>query len=124
LLFICCDVKNPVSSIQTDYIGTWNWFKTVGGFFPTIRTPEDGRTITIHFTKRNIFSLYFGDTLKVVARYKIEPAEHDQDKITYSNITEYDYHFENNPVFARISLDTLRIWDGQMDGFFSYYTKE
>ena len=122
---IRCDLdKNPISSYSSKYEGKWRWIKTVGGFAPIVITPDEGTTVIIKYDNKNTFKLFRNDTLKVSAKYNIEQTDYYRDKILYLNIVTYDYHFNRDYEYVYLSGDTLDIWDGAMDGFFSWYIKE
>ena len=123
LLFNTCSKDNPAGSNSTLYSGTWLWLKTVGGIFPRVITPENGMSLKVSFDNLNNYKIYRNDSLKVSANYKIEEDEYDWDKISYSNIVTYDYNFNTDTDFAEIHSDTLQIWDGMIDGYFSFYKK-
>lgn len=122
-LFITCSEENPIGNNFNSYSGNWLWLKTEGGFFPRVITPEDGMTLKISFDNLNNYKIYRNDSLKVVANYKIEEVENDWDKLSYSNIITYDYNFNTDTDFVEIHSDTLQIWDGMIDGYFSFYKK-
>jgi hypothetical protein len=118
-----CLNENPVENNFNKYNGTWLWLKTVGGFAPRIFEPEDGITIKIGYDGFNFFKVLRNDSLKVIAHYKIEEADHNLDKISYSNIRTYGYRFDVQMEFAQIKSDTLEMWDGVIDGYFSFYKR-
>ncbi len=122
-LLVSCTEENLTESLFSQYNGTWLWLKTEGGLFPRVFTPENGVTIKVVFDNLNNFKIYRNDSLKVLANYKIEKSEYDRDKITYSNITTYNYHYTTVADYAKIYSDTLEIWDGSFDGYFSFYKK-
>lgn len=122
-LFITCSENNPVENNFTSYSGTWLWLKTEGGLFPRVTIPEEGMTLKISFDNLNNYKIYRNDSLKVSANYEIEEVENDWDKISYSNITTYNFNFNTDKELSIIHSDTLEIWDGMIDGYFSLYKK-
>jgi hypothetical protein len=123
-LLVGCNVdKNPISIYSGKYEGKWCWIKTEGGLFPKVMTPEEGVTIIIQYNNKNIFRIFRNDSLKVIAHYTIEKADYGRDRISYDNIVTYDYYFNRDTEYAKIYSDTLDIWDGDLDGFFSWYIK-
>jgi hypothetical protein len=121
-VFITCSDENPVENDFNIYNGTWLWLKTQGGLFPRVIVPEEGVTTEIHFNNGN-FKICRNDSVKVNAIYKIENYDTIWDKISYSNIMTDNYNFKSGPDLAAIYSDTLAIWDGMIDGFFSIYKK-
>jgi len=126
-LFVCfftgCSVNNPVENNYGKYYGTWLWLKTEGGFFPRITTPDSGTTIKICFDNFNTFELVRNDSLKVTAHYNIEVKDSYWDKISYSSIKTFDFIFDTSAVYTQVHSDSLTIWNGASDGFFSFYKK-
>ncbi len=123
ILITDCSVDNTEEKTSNKYLGTWVWLKTEGGIGPRIITPADGATLTVSFYPLSIFRLTHNDTLKVSANYNILVMSNDWDKISYKNITTYNYNFFQNEGYAEINTDTLIIWDGFIDGYFSFYKK-
>ncbi len=124
LSFTNCSEENPIESNSNKYIGNWIWQKTVGGIFPRVITPESGVTIKIGFNNNDKYELYWNDTLKVKSEYVIEEREDDWDIITFSNMETYYYYSDDKLNYGEITSDTLLIWDGEIDGFFSTYYKQ
>jgi hypothetical protein len=125
LLSVRCNLnKNPISGYSNKYEGKWHWIRTVGGIFPRVITPEEGAITIIQYDNKNTFRLFRNDTLKVMAKYTIEQKDRDRDKISYSNIVTYDYNFYQDTEYLKVYGDTLDIWDGMIDGYFSLYLKE
>lgn len=126
LLMNCTVNKNPISSDTNPYVGTWRWIKTVGGLFPRVITPGEGLTIKINYDNSYTYRVFRNDILKMISHYKIKPIEYYyyDNKILYTNIVTYNYHFNQDAEYARIYSDTLEIWDGMIDGYFSWYIKE
>ncbi|MFA6598409.1 MAG: hypothetical protein WCS69_11840 [Ignavibacteriaceae bacterium] len=129
LLFFCfslvsCFDDDAIEYNITKYNGKWLWLKTVGGFGPTLSTPKEGETIKISFDDHlSEFSISRNDTTKVTAKFKVEKAEDGRDKISYTNVATWDYYFNSEPNYTQIKTDTLEIWDGMIDGYFSFYKK-
>ena len=123
LLFASCSIDNADERSFNKYNGTWLWLRTEGGLFPRVILPEAGQTLKISFDSFGFFRIIRNDSLKVIARYKIEEAENDHDKIYYYNIISNNYEFNTVYSYSKIHLDTLGIWDGAFDGFFSFYKK-
>ena len=123
VLMLYCSEENPSESIYNKYQGTWLWFRTVGGIVPRVITPKEGVTIKISYDKKGLFRKFRNDSLKVTANYNIEDSDYNRDKISYSNVVTNDYHFDSKYQFLRLTADTLNIWDGVDDGFFSFYKK-
>lgn len=98
--------------------------KTVGGLFPRVITPKNGNAIKIVYDGYGIFGLYRNDSLKVSAIYNVGKIEYGYEKISYSNIMTYNYYFTSMQEYAKVRTDTLEIWDGLTDGFFSFYKKK
>ena len=122
-LFNTCSNDNPVSSNSNQYYGTWVWLKTEGGYSPRVIVPATGTELKISFDYFNNYKLYLNDTLKVIATYQIEEIENNWDKLSYSNVATYNYNFSGNNEFIEKHSDTLQIWNGAADGFFSFYKK-
>ena len=122
LPFAGCSENSPTENNFSSYYGTWLWLKTEGGFAPRVFTPKDGTTIKLYFDSFNNFRIYRNDSLKVTANYKIENSKFG-DKISYSNTAVNNYTFYPDTGYGRIYSDTLRVWDGAIDGFFSFYKK-
>ena len=118
-----CSEDNPVGSEADKYYGVWTWMKTVGGIFPTVREPENGDVIKIYFDDNEIFKLVKNDSIKVFSKYIVEEKENEWDRITYSNIKTYNYYFNPSINYTQLKSDTLIIWDGYMDGYFSFYKR-
>ena len=87
------------------------------------RTTATGTELKISFDYFNNYKLYLNDTLKVIATYQIEEIENNWDKLSYSNVATYNYNFSGNNEFIEKHSDTLQIWNGAADGFFSFYKK-
>ena len=125
LFIVRCDIdKNPISSYSDKYEGKWRWIQTAGGLFPSVSTPKDGLILIIQYDKENKFRIFKNDTIKVIADYTYEKADSLRDKISYKNIVTYDFYFNRNYEYAYLHGDTLEIWDGMFDGYFSWYIKE
>ena len=122
-LLNACSDENPIVSNSNLYNGDWLWLKSVGGLFPRVVTPKEGMTLQIKIDKQNNYRIYRNDSLKVSANYKIEEVENDWDKLSYSNIITYDYNFNTETDFVKIISDTLKVWDGMIDGYFSFYKR-
>jgi hypothetical protein len=122
-LSITCSEDNPVEINYTSYNGTWLWLKTEGGYAYHLITPGDSLTVIAIYNNFGEHLYYRNGSLKVSARYEIQESEYARDKIIYSNIHKYNWDFYTNPVYAEIQSDTMKIWDGMIDGFFSYYKK-
>ncbi len=127
LLFIIvtsnCSEDNPVGTGTYKYLGVWTWMRTVGGIFPTVREPENGEVIKIYFDDNKVFKLVKNDSIKVFSKYLVEEKENEWDRITYSNIKTFNYYYNTTLNFAQIKSDTLIIWDGYIDGYFSFYKR-
>jgi hypothetical protein len=121
-LFTSCSENSPTENNFSSYYGTWLWLKTEGGFSPRVFTPKEGTTLKLYFDSFNNFRIYRNDSIKVAANYRIQNSQYG-DKISYSNVTSYNYTFYQDTGFGRIYSDTLYIWDGAIDGFFSFYKK-
>jgi hypothetical protein len=121
--FISCSEAGPIENNFNKYNGTWLWFQTVGGLFPRVFRPHDGETIKISYNMPDKFKIYRNDSLKVIASYLIEQTEHNRDKISYYNVITDDFYFSSEPDYAALRTDTLELWDGMIDGFFSFYKK-
>lgn len=125
LLFVTCTVnRDPLSNSYDKYEGSWRWIKTIGGFAPRVITPEEGQTVIIRYDDQLKYRLFRNDTLKVSAHYSIEKTDHYGDKFIYTHISTYDYHFDRESEFATLHGDTIEIWDGMIDGYFSWYVRE
>jgi len=124
ILTDCDPDKNPVAGEPSQYAGTWRWIKTVGGIFPRVITPEEGSSLKLYFSDGHTFKIFRNDSMKVVAHYKIESEDSAWDKISYSQIETYDFHFSGDTEYAYIYSDTLQIWDGMDDGFYGFFVKE
>jgi hypothetical protein len=122
-LFISCSEKNPVENNESKYSGTWIWLNTVGGIFPRKFTPAEGGPLKISFDEQHLFRKYRNDSLKVICNYNIEEVKNNRDKISYFNVTTYDYYFTSEPEYVNLKNDTLEIWDGVIDGYFSFFKK-
>jgi len=122
-VFINCSEESPTENSYRQYNGTWLWLRTVGGTAPRVFTPPEGVTIKISYNELGIFRKLRNDSIKVMANYSIEVSQYDRDKISYSNITTYDFHFDSSSEYAQLRTDTLEIWDGVIDGYFSFYKK-
>lgn len=122
-IFICCSEMGPTGDSFTKYNGTWLWLYTVGGFAPRIYRSPNGSTIKISYDKFGKFKIYRNDSLKVIASYYIEQAEHNCDKLFYSNVVTSNFYFDSEPDYPTIQTDTLVLWDGMIDGYFSFYKK-
>lgn len=123
VVIISCSEENYLESSSIKYHGTWLWFRTVGGIFPKVFTPEEGTTIKVNFNKQGIFKIFRNDSLKVIANYKVEALEHNRDKISYFNVVTNNFYFNSRTDYVQIKKDTLEIWDGMFDGYFSFYKK-
>lgn len=97
-----CSEENPTESLTAKYQGSWSWFRTVGGIFPRVITPEEGTTIKINFDSQGVFRKFRNDTLKVIAKYRVDESQHNLDKITYSEVITYDYIFNTEFNYAQI----------------------
>ena len=118
-----CLNESPTENNFNKYNGTWIWLKTVGGIGPRVFEPEDGITTKIRYDGYKIFKILRNDTLKVIGHYKIDEAENGYDIILYSDIITYNYRYDVDSEFAQISSDSLVVWDGAFDGYFSFYKK-
>ncbi|MGA9291025.1 MAG: hypothetical protein WBV81_00430 [Ignavibacteriaceae bacterium] len=122
--FISCSEPGPTETGSNKYAGSWLWLKTEGGFFTRIIKPKDGISVIISYDNFGKFTEYRNDSLKVIAGYCLGQGEHTQDKITYSNIiTSDNFYFDSMPDYPAVQNDTLVLWDGMMDGFFSFYKR-
>lgn len=115
--------ENPVTISKSKYNGSWLWMQSVGGFLGRVILPEEGEVIIIMYDEFNTYKLFKNDTLKVFATYAVEESKNGVDKISYSNHVKFDYYFDEHPEYADIRSDTLVLWDGYYDGYFSYYKK-
>ncbi|GEM_PF-3015267 len=114
-----------VQSSNDGLNGEWQWIKTEGGFAPHVIVPEPGTSLIISFQYNRNFILFRNDSIKVTAKYDEADYENNWNKkITFKNINTFNYSFEFDSVFVKIDSDTLTIWDGMFDGFFSYYLKK
>lgn len=122
-VFISCSESNSTQSDYYKYKGTWLWLKTTGGFAGTVTTPKEGTSIKISYDEFGRFKEFRNDSLKVIANYNIEEVENNNDKISYSDIATYNFYFNPESDYAQRSNDTLFLWDGMIDGYFSFYKK-
>jgi hypothetical protein len=122
--FINCSEISPTENSNTKYNGTWLWFQTVGGIFPRVMKPENGTMLKISYDRQGKFKIYRNDSLKVIAGYYIGQVEHNQEKISYYDVvTVNNFYFDAEPDYPALLTDTLVLWDGAYDGFFSFYKK-
>ncbi len=123
LLFVTCTDDSSTEAPFSKYQGTWLWIQTSGGLFPRVTTPPPGTTVKIIFDSYGLYHEYRNDSLKVFAKYNVSESNQSRDKISFSEVTTFNYHFYFNAGYAMIKSDTLDIWDGNMDGYFSLYKK-
>ena len=124
LILQCSEDQNPVSGTIKSYTGSWRWIRTTGGIGGQTTVPGEYDVIIRKYDKTQNYRLYHNDSLKVRADYTIEPFEYDLDKISYSNIITYNYYLNREYEYAMIHGDTLQIWDGNIDGYFSWFIKQ
>ncbi|MFW9929229.1 MAG: hypothetical protein ACFFD1_07550 [Candidatus Thorarchaeota archaeon] len=80
-------------------------------------------SIKISFDQHKTFRLFRNDSLKVIAQFSVKEAKYGRDKIVYSDVATYDFNFNAESCYFQINADTLEIWDGMIDGYFSFYKK-
>jgi len=124
LIMKCSSDKNPLSGYEYKYEGIWRWIRTTGFPVPEENAPKEGLVIIIQFDDENEFTLFRNDTLKVNAQYKIEKTVNNIDRILYTNIVTYNYHFNREYEYPYLHGDTLEIWDRLDDGYTRFYVKE
>jgi len=113
-------------SLQSDYFkykGTWLWLKTEGGFIGEVTTPEEGTSVKINFDEFGRYRLFRNDSIKVSANFKIQKTEDGYDRISYFDVTSFNFHFAAESNYAKRTNDTLTLWDGMADGYFSFFKK-
>ena len=117
-----CSESNPTESAFGKYQGSWVWTKTVGGFFPRVILPNMGHRIVRSYLA-NTFVLTENSDFKMTANIKIQNSEFGDEKVTYSNIKTYDYYFDDRPEYISVKSDTMVVWDGMIDGFYSFFER-
>jgi len=122
LVSFSCENSTEVKSEK--FIGEWSWKKTDGGIMGKTIEPQEGTSIVISFESNGVYKIFRNDTLKLIANYKISKGIDNTERISYSNIKTIDFKFHQEYDFATISGDTLVLWDGSDDGFYSYYIKK
>ncbi len=122
-IFVSCSENNSTQSDYYKYKGTWLWLKTVGGFGGTVTNPQEGTSLKINFDEFSRYRIFRNDSLKVIASYYVEPTDYGNDKISFVNVTTFNYHFSSAPEYVKIKNDTLSSWDGMMDGYISFFKK-
>jgi hypothetical protein len=123
IFLVNCADRNLTESIDNKYQGSWLWIKSVGGLGPRVTEPKEGMTLKKCYDDQGIFRIFRNDSLKVTGSYLISGVENGRDEITYSNVTADNYYFNSHTDYARIHTDTLELWDGNDDGYFSFYKK-
>jgi hypothetical protein len=123
LLGLGCKREYTTEPESGKYGGKWLWVKSVGGKSGVEIKPEEGTKI-VRYYKNDTFRLYRNDTLKVLAEYEINGQIQDLDKIVYSDIRTFDYYFDPEIEYARLDSAGLQVWDGLIDGYFSFFTRD
>lgn len=123
LLYTSCSETSSSESEFSKYTGTWLWIKTTGGFAGVEITPAEGTSLKISFDEFGRFRLYRNDSLKVIATSTVKQSKNVYDIISYSDITTFNFSFDSSNDYAYLQNDTLSLWDGMYDGFFSAFKK-
>jgi hypothetical protein len=122
VIFTYCADNTTESSINK-YQGKWQWYKTAGGFAPRIITPAEGYRLIVRFDALGRFMIIVNDTVKVEANYFTGETLWSYEKLIFTDLVTYNYHFDSENQYAKVHSDTLEISDGAMDGFTSFYRK-
>lgn len=122
-LYTGCGTNSPVEDNFVKYRGTWLWIEASGGIMGRVFYPDNGEILKLEFDNFNIFRMIQNDSLKVLANYSIEKNDGIYDKITYSNIVNYNFPLYQTTAYAFVSSDTLVIWDGAYDGYMYSFKK-
>jgi hypothetical protein len=123
IILMSCSDNDSTQSDYYKYKGTWLWLKTEGGFIGEVKTPEEGTSLKIILDEFGRYRLFRNDSIKVIANFKIQKTENSYDRISYFDVTSFNYYFTAESNYANRRNDTLMLWDGMDDGYFSFFKK-
>lgn len=118
LLIIACKENSTQATNQSDLVGTWLWKQTTGGIAPRTFYPTGNNIYLLQITKDNNFIESHNDTV-TFSDYFITYID-----TTYrEQIIDFTNSNRHNIVVKMVSSDSLSLWDGMIDGYFSFYTR-
>lgn len=118
LFVVTCKENSTQAPNDSGLVGTWLWKQTTGGIGGWTTFPPGNNKYLLRITKDNNFIESRNDTITFSDNF-----------VTYIDSTykKQVIDFINSKRFSmvieRISSDSLSLWDGFIDGYFSFYTR-
>jgi hypothetical protein len=118
LLTIACKENSTQAANQSGLVGKWLWKQTTGGIAPRTFYPAGNNIYLLQITKDNNFIESRNDTVTFSDYFIIYI-----DTTYKEQIIDFTNSNRNNIEVNKVSSDSLTLWDGMFDGYFSFYTR-
>ena len=115
--FACTDSSTEATN-DNGLVGLWKWNQTTGGIVGSTTYPTDNNkyllqiTIDNHFIESRNGTITFFDSFDTYV-----DKTYNAQVIDFVNSKRFSY------VVTKVTSDSLILWDGFIDGYFSFYTR-
>ena len=119
LLFaIACKESSTQAPSENGLVGTWLWKQTTGGISGSTTFPSGNNKYLLQITKDNLFIESRNDTITFSDNFTTYI-----DSTYKSQIIDFVNSKRFSMIVEKVSSDSLSLWDGFIDGYFSFYTR-
>lgn len=116
--FACKDSSTQPTN-ESDLVGTWLLKQQTGGFAGQTYYPPEGTTFLLQVTDDNRFVESRNDTVTFSDRFIVHI-----DSVENVQLIDFIDSKRTSVFVQKVTSDSLTLWDGMMDGFFSFYIRE